>query len=405
MPISPIVLQRRHAELGRIRLGQKNPDRGFPMKLSSFRFTSPNERYIHDLAELYGGTAQPWDNNGKPEHEVFTTATTLPVYVVKGGLSQWMETWSGGGIVHRCDGEKQADGTPCDPEEWIEVKEKGKPKRLYVHRDAKPTTRLSVMLPELDAIGVWRMETKGWNAAAEIPAVAELAQFVGELVPAELHLVERRTVKDGQTSRFVVPVLDLRIGQARLREIVQSVSSGALELGGGQEPRAISATREATSSADATSAPSSHPVLDYRALAGQCRSVDDVRVLWKQTADAGHLSDELRALYTARVEAIKAEQTTPAAAAGPVEDIVDGEILDEHGQETMASNVALAADVSNPDAIWQQILAATGQLGWTLDQTNADFVSSMGGLKPEEASGEELAAYLKQVTTGEAVAS
>ena len=49
MPIKPIVLQRRHAELGRIRLGYKAETNGGgtrPAKLERFRFTSANERYI-----------------------------------------------------------------------------------------------------------------------------------------------------------------------------------------------------------------------------------------------------------------------------------------------------------------------------------------------------------------------
>ena len=65
------------------------------------------------------------------------------------------------------------------------------------------------MLPELDTMGVWRLESHGWNAAAEIPMIGELAMHVGDLVPARLSLVERRAIKDGKTSRFVVPVLDL----------------------------------------------------------------------------------------------------------------------------------------------------------------------------------------------------
>jgi hypothetical protein len=68
-------------------------------------------------------------------------------------------------------------------------------------------------------MGVWRMESHGYNAAAEIPAMADLAMFVGDLVPAVLHLVERRAVKDGKTSRFVVPVLDLLVSKARLVEL------------------------------------------------------------------------------------------------------------------------------------------------------------------------------------------
>jgi hypothetical protein len=108
------------------------------------------------------------------------------VIVVKGGLSQWLEYWSGGGCIHRCDGETNVlTGEPCDLEEKVN-RVRGKDVWVNPHAEAKPTTRLSVMLPELESIGVWRLESHGWNAAAEIPAVAELAQFVGDLVPAHL---------------------------------------------------------------------------------------------------------------------------------------------------------------------------------------------------------------------------
>ena len=63
MPISPLVLQRRHAELGRIRLGVKVPvgtsGKTRPDKLDRFRFTSPNAALIADIATLYGGEARP----------------------------------------------------------------------------------------------------------------------------------------------------------------------------------------------------------------------------------------------------------------------------------------------------------------------------------------------------------
>lgn len=113
MPISPLVLQRRHAELGRIRLGAKEQftrrdgSAGTrPAKLDRFRFTSPQRGLIEAVAALYGGTVKAWDSSGKPEFEVLTTAQSLPVIVVKGGLTQWMEFWSSGGCIHRCDGER-----------------------------------------------------------------------------------------------------------------------------------------------------------------------------------------------------------------------------------------------------------------------------------------------------------
>lgn len=357
MPISPIVLQRRHAELGRIRLGAKRGGNGAPMKLEQFRFTTHSERYARDLAELYGGEAKPWDNNAVASWEVFTDAKSIPVIAVKGGLTQWMETWSGGGCAHRCDGEKQADGTYCDPEDRN-------------HINAKPTTRLSVMLPELEAIGVWRMESHGWNAAAEIPAVAELAQFVGDLVPANLHLVERRAIKDGKTSRFVVPVLDLQIGTARLKEIVaQKSGSPTPEL-----------------AAPASSAPAIEAARpDYRGDADIAMNLDEVRAIWKTAAAAGHLDAELQAYLTERGNALQAP--ADPASKPDADGVVDAELVEDPPITSTPGDV-------DADAIWNQILKAGGERGMTLPDVEDDVRTFLGGMSSAEASGAELAEYL-----------
>lgn len=381
MPIKPIVLQRRHAELGRIRLGYKaetGDGRQRPAKLESFRFTSVSERYIRDLAELYGGDARPWDNAGIASWEVYTETNSIPVIAVKGGLSQWMEFWSGGGCIHRCDGETNVlTGEPCDLDELVVVGRK----KVNPHTEAKPTTRLSLMLPELEAIGVWRCETHGWNAAAEIPAVAELAQYVGDLVPAHLHLVERRAIKDGQTSRFVVPVLDLQIGTARLREIVAAKLGEPLAIEGNQ-PAAIAAPRP-----------------DYEGLVDVAPDVDTVRALWGEAAQAGHLSDDLKAHMTARVDALKAGAggtpssggaveagtpvpTSPTTTTGPGE-VVDGVVVED----------------LDADAIWAAVLRAGGERGMTTADLEDDFAATMGGLISADASGAELDAYLKILTS------
>lgn len=358
MPISPITLQRRHAELGRIRLGNQvatQSGKTRPNKLSKFRFTSASESYIRDLANLYGGEAREWDNNGKPEWEVFTTAQSIPVIVVKGGLSQWMELWGGGGVLHRCDGQQQVDGTLCDPEDPN-------------HLNARPTTRLSVMLPELEAVGVFRMESHGWNAAAEIPAVAELAQFVGELVPAHLHLVERRIVKDGQTSRFVVPVLDLHIGAQRLREIVAEKSGQALPAGGqealeqGQRP-ALEAPKP--------------DVPDYLAQAQAASTVETVQTIWRKAHAAGHLTEQLAAELKLVGDALLAAAAQPDADGAYPAVVVDDE--------------AAAAEA---DIVWQRILAATGQQGMSLSDTQEAYATFSGGTSAAVASAAELQAFL-----------
>lgn len=391
MPISPIVLQRRHAELGRIRLGDKG-DRGQPQKLSSFRFTSPSEAYIRDLAEIYGGTPQPWDNAGKGEWELYTTATSIPVIAVKGGLSQWMEYWQGGGCIHRCDGEVNVlTGSPCDLEEQVKTRVRGQDVWVNPHAEAKPTTRLSLMLPELDAIGVWRMESHGWNAAAEIPAVAELAQYVGDLVPAYLHLVERRKVKDGRTSRFVVPVLDLRIGQARLREVVAAISGGeapALEAPAQSQAPAIEAPR---AEAPAAAAPEvTIPTKEQIDAANLGVLMGMVQYL------EGHGQHQHPANGYAR-DRLAQLQRQAAAAQPDADGIVEADVVEE---VPAAASAPPSTSEPDPDAVWQQILAAGSAKGMDLDTVLADFREVMS-IIPDEASGAEMASYLHTLTTGQ----
>jgi hypothetical protein len=365
MPISPLKLQRRHAELGRIRLGDQRPTQSGktrPNKLDRFRFTSVSERYIRDLATLYGGEAKSWDNNGLPSWEAYSTAQSIPVIAVKGGLSQWMETWSGGGCVHRCDGITNVlTDSPCNPEDPN-------------HVNAKPTTRLSVMLPELEAIGVWRCETHGWNAAAEIPAVAELAQFVGDLVPANLHLQERRSIVDGKTSRFVVPVLDLQIGTARLKEIVAERS--------GQQPLELNGGRPALEAAGR--GPDQYA--EYFRRLEEATGRDDLRDIW-QDALAENLVGTKSAPTPERnrfYEAFQAKSQDLVQEQPPeAEGVVDAEVVDDG------------------EAVWQQILAETGKRGWSLQQTADDFARWSGGAPAVEASGGELKPYLTALQAGE----
>lgn len=380
MPISPIILQRRHAELGRIRLGAKttysNGKEG-PKKLGAFRFTSPSEQYIRDLAALYGGEARPWDNAGKREWEVYTETTSIPVIAVKGGLSQWMETWSGGGCAHRCTGEIGVDGTPCDPDEWIEVRKNGEPTKLFVHREAKPTTRLSVMLPELEAVGVFRLESHGWNAAAEIPAVAELAQYVGDLVPAVLHLVERRTVRDGKTSRFVVPVLDLQIGTARLKEIVAAKSGAPTELAA-----APAQQRPAIGAAPAQPSPQGR---DWLADIKAAPTRDDLTRIWQEALEQRPAigRDAVEAACKARAAELKDRDDPP-----PAGNIAAQQPAQEPAQQP-------DQDV---DAVWQQVIAAAD--GHTLTDLEHAFAAAHGGLVPGDASADELRAFIHLIKSG-----
>ena len=336
MPI--ITVQRRMAEQGRIRLGQKvatASGKQRPDKLDRFRFTSPNQGLIEQIAAKYGGDARPWDNAGKREFEVISDARAIPVIVIKGGFSQWHETWSKAGLQHRCDGEKDPAGVYCDPDD-----------PAHVEAIQKPTTRLSVMLAEIETLGTWRMESKGWNAAAELPSMAELAMHVGDYVPATLSLAERSSIietdRGSQTSRFVVPVLDLRVTKARLVEIAGATSAPA--------PVQISGTAPAQIGAPAGGMDAD----DWGDAVADATSADELREIWTRAGKAGALTNDLKARITNQLneiaEAAKENQ---------------GEYVAEHDEpsdEPIDRDEQAASD-GDIDLAWQTLLSAAGDAG------------------------------------------
>jgi hypothetical protein len=203
--MSPIIeLQRRQVEAGRIRAGDRS--NGRPNKLAEWRLTSKDRDRLEAAGQLWGGTVRAWkDHEG--EFELYTTTASLPIMFLPGQVpSTWYELWSKGGCQRRCDGEHEMIGdTSCLCGE---------------ERECKPTTRLSVLLPDLPGVGSWLLSSTGWNAAAELAGAAELlgrATAQGVLVPARLRLEQRVSVKAGQTRRFAVPVIDVDVS---LRELI-----------------------------------------------------------------------------------------------------------------------------------------------------------------------------------------
>jgi len=201
----PLAIQRQARKLGNIRLGTKGA-KGNPVKLDTFRLTSPAKGLIRQAADLYGGTVEAWDN----QWEVITDTAELAVYVPPQSVENlsWYELWSAGGLQRRCDGQHLNDGEPCqcDPD----------------NRECAPTTRLAVMLPEIGDIGIWLLTSTGYYAAKELGFTVNLIMKhmfdTGELLPATLTIDKREVKRPGQPAhQYTVPVLQLA---TRLTELV-----------------------------------------------------------------------------------------------------------------------------------------------------------------------------------------
>ena len=352
MPI--IELQARMYERGRIRIGQKvatSNGRSRPEKLDRFRFTSAARENLEPIAKAYGGTVQPWTpDDGRSQWEVVTDSARLPILVPPNAVSQWLELWSGGGCQRRCDGVRDViSDSPClcdpDPEK----------------RQCKPTTRLNVILRDMPGIGVWRLESHGWNAAVELPGLAEFVMRADGMVPAFLTLEERVTKRDGKTNRFMVPGIDVEVTPSQLLA-GQGSPTPAI---GARSPAAIEGGPR-----DWTSAP---PTLaeDYIAEAEMCTDIVCWRQVWEKAKANGHLTDEVKAGLTAVGQRI-AEANKPATP--PPSD-------------------------RDPDDLWADIMRKCPD-GWTTAQLETAVTEFTGGVTPADATAADLSAFLERMQAG-----
>lgn len=224
----PIITeQRRLVEVGRIRLGKKitgtrqdGSAYSRPAKIDKFRLTSRDKDRLDSAAALYGGTVEAWEG----KWELYTETDVIPIALVPSqALSLYYELWgqkSLGGdkkspviCLRRCDGatELQGDG-PCICAAEEEMR-------------CRPTVRLSVVLPYVRGLGVWRLESHGWNAATELQGTVELLEALvatGRPVRARLRLDKRESPHEKGTRKFVVPVIDI---DHTLSEVLDSLGA------------------------------------------------------------------------------------------------------------------------------------------------------------------------------------
>jgi hypothetical protein len=232
MPIAN--LQRQMRTIGRIRTGNQVVSKGgrrIPNKLGTFRLTSPSSDIVAAAARVYGGEAVRWDNNGSPEWEVVTGTDVMDIVVPPGQIvSQWMELWSGGGCLRRCDGiTNSIDGQPCGStpthvgDRTIPPCPLDVPARIAAAAQGaacKTTTRLNVILPELPDLGTWLLESHGYYAAVHLAGAADIlsaASAKGILLPARLRLASSSKKVPGQPTRqWFEPVIEFETTFAEL---------------------------------------------------------------------------------------------------------------------------------------------------------------------------------------------
>ena len=182
-------LPKKASELGRIRIGDLEPNKKgggtHPRKLENFRLTSNNKPLLHLAANLYGGEVQAWPEAPTTgQWQLYTTTNSLDVLIPTfSAISISYEVWSGGGCQRRCNGEiithcpldEDQVGRECVcPEDEQERGDLAKDSRACAR-----ILRLNVIMPDLPGTGVWRLETKGFYATAELLGTLDMLKQAG----------------------------------------------------------------------------------------------------------------------------------------------------------------------------------------------------------------------------------
>lgn len=308
-------LQRRQQTTGRIRTGvrvktgkqdKNGKDITRPGKLDTLRFTSPSRPAIEAAAFAFGGDVRPWENRGRNEWEVITKAIEAMVAIPPGveAISTWYEKWSGGGCERRCDSQtEQKSAGPClcapllerfgDPE--AKAKERDRLSKLKPAQTCALKTRISVVLPDLPDVGVWRLDTSSFYAAGELlgkVAIMELCRENDLFLPARLWVDHRVEVSNGETKKYPVVSLEL---QATFRQVATGQLAAAgwaaqLPPAPGQGPKAITGGRAAKAPEPTEAADKVATVLTAQQIANAASLAEtrrDVEALAAQAKDLG----------------------------------------------------------------------------------------------------------------------
>lgn len=280
MTVTPIAsISHRIQEGGRIRIGtsEKAKSRGGkvfdkPVKLDRFRFTSSDANALAEIAAIYGGTVQPWthDKAAAGQYELLTEANEIKVALPPDPLggSPIYELWDGGGRTRSCD------GVTCDlvvsAGDGYEVQSVPCLCDAKGELACKVTTHLSVLLPEIKFIGVWRITSHGWNAATELPGmVAGIRQLQDRGIQRALLRVEERVqVKSGRKREFMVPVLAIDAS-------VNALVAGAAALGSLGAGSSVSGELIAGEGAGSSLSPADDEIVDAEIVGDGVGSLAD----------------------------------------------------------------------------------------------------------------------------------
>jgi len=211
MPIKDLSDNVRLPRLGKIKLGTKDPERGFPRKSEFFVFPKDHSDY-KKLVELYGETPKE-------------LPILIPVEDEETWATQYYRAYNQTyGLVCKGDGESATRMIDIKTGQLPDAKKPGTVKMQeipcagkncpeYQEKKCKEVMNLRFILPEVPGLGIWQIDTSSKNSMLNINSCAKVIKRAFgriSMIPLKLTL-EPIQVNNPETGRKqMVYVLNLR---------------------------------------------------------------------------------------------------------------------------------------------------------------------------------------------------
>lgn len=403
-----ITLQRQVRELGRLRtgsfIGPTDGKRGRPARSDTWIITSHQRDYIDAAAEVWGGEVVPYTPMAGEAKgwQVATDAVAIDAVMPPGDpLSQAYEMWNRGGCVRRCDGVTDSIGRkPC-----LCLAEFGEDFHLQPpEKSCRPHTRLSVILPDIPDLGVWRLESKSFWGANEIPATVDLilASTGGTLaVPIRLRIEPRERIAAGKTKRFPVVVVEVRgstAGQILSGNVNRAELGGSQSAIGGNGQHAIAAQPHQDDALAGEVKPTGATKEQRLILVRQINDPDALRKMWKTASADGVMDEDLAEAIMARKKYLEDKAAAKASREGAGNRQTPAE--PEPGFEAPDGEPVDGDVEPDIETTWGAIMNHAGEAGWTTADLE-DRLHRHQGVDSADANGWQMAAFLNAIKSGE----
>jgi len=204
--------------IGKIRLGVKDKEKGFPIKTDYFVFDPTDKDVIEEFKKIYGD---------KPKALDILFATDDP----ESNFPQFMKRYTYGTLVCKGDGEVGQEKQFDKDKKQIGVKEVKCEGCAYAKSGkCKPLASLMFLLPRIPGIGVFQLDTTSRNSIIGVNAGMKLVKTLYKRisgVPLRLLLSPKTVSPDGRAK--IIYVISLSIEGTLEKALKNGTYAPALE--------------------------------------------------------------------------------------------------------------------------------------------------------------------------------